>query len=261
MSVSLWSRVGPQNTTAIREGLRMARKVFANEHLSATGLTTSELYQLMLKEKPVEEFRPYDVKKNVLGAHWKLSAPGSKKTVPPLPPHPEHPIRSMSFLKQQVLPIMEGNKEIRLATATRIPTIVVEDVREGQSKNKGKSKPAASVAAAEAPSPVLVRLWKPITQPIPKMQDPNFGKDLKPEGHEVGVGEDWGHLNKRRKRKRLVMVKKEYRFLATTRKQQAMEAFRKEREEYDALKDRQWQKRMEKDKLRWQRRQSRLGLL
>jgi hypothetical protein len=276
MSVSLWSRVGPQNTSAIREGLRMARKVFANEQISASGLTTSELYRLMLKEKPAEGFVVYDVKKNVLGFDRDAGQPGGKK-LPPVPAHPEHPIRSMryeyfavlymsytntsyssnlsSFLKHQVLPIMKGNKEIRLATTTRIPTLAAEPTQQAQAKNKGKNKPATSTPVA-TPSPVTVRLWKPVTHPIPKTKEVNWGpyaKSFKPVGHEVGVGEDWGHLNRRRKRTRLSVVKGDHRFLVTTRRAEALEKLRLEREELEALKDRRWQRRKEKNKLRRKR--------
>ncbi|KAK7451053.1 hypothetical protein VKT23_012728 [Stygiomarasmius scandens] len=246
MSVSLWSRVTPQQTSAIREGLRMARKIFANEQ-SSSGLTTSELYKLMLKEKPEAEFEKCDVKE------FMFAKAGGKTAAPPLPPHPEHPIRSMSFLKHQVLPILEGNKEIRLATTTRIPTISqTESKEQAQNRSKGKKRASETASATTAaPSPITVRLWKSVTHPVQKTQEVNWGpyaKSFKPDGHEVGVGEDWGHLNRRRRRARLVAVQRDHKSVVAAKRLEALTIFQKEREQYEALKLRRYEKMKAKRK-------------
>ncbi|THV07064.1 hypothetical protein K435DRAFT_960037 [Dendrothele bispora CBS 962.96] len=230
MSVSLWSRVTPQQTSAIREGLRMARKIFANEEASS-GLTTSELYKLMLKEKPVAGFEKYDMKR------FMSEKTSGKSVAPPLPPNLEHPIRSMSFLKQQVLPILEGNKEIRLATTMRTPSIAQTENTKAQAQGKSKGKNKVSESTPEMSlSPVTVRLWKPVTQHVQKKtQTVNWGpyaKSFKADGHEVGVGEDWSHLNRRRKRARLGAVKRDHKSVVTMR----VLKVQKEREELEALK-------------------------
>ncbi|TFK62235.1 hypothetical protein BDN72DRAFT_398823 [Pluteus cervinus] len=121
-----------------REGLNIIRRIISTHpnisHSSqtATGLTTSELYKLALKEKPSEGFNGWrEWVGNIRGPRTNTGSTPSKTGAAPrrngknpstaglplktdIPPHPEHPIRSMSYLKQEILPVLESSKEIKI---------------------------------------------------------------------------------------------------------------------------------------------------
>ncbi|KAF8651618.1 hypothetical protein AX16_004659 [Volvariella volvacea WC 439] len=243
--MSLFNRVratlakpSPQATTPIRESLKIVRGIIASHPTIATnGLTTHELYKLALKEQPSKDFVPDEElvsasKKAAAAAAAAASAlarggirPPKKKgaqqqeVLPgfgPLPPHPEHPIRSMKFLKHSILPVLEGNKEIKTVRITRplnapAPASTSTPAQASSTSAKGKAKTAqgnTTSAKAAAPSSVTVWAWKPIDKstlsapPKPKPFKEPFGKD-------VGVGEDWSHLNRRRQHSRMDKLRRD----------------------------------------------------
>ncbi|KAK1217179.1 hypothetical protein PQX77_020187 [Marasmius sp. AFHP31] len=213
-TINLYTKFTPQRTIAIREGLRMLRNVFASD-ASKEGLTTSELYKLALKEKPGKEF--LDSMKQEEKGKARVSATGSStssgvegKEVPPTPPNPKHPLKSMTFLKKEVLPILEGNQEIRLAKSTRIPVVPTSEDTQNVAASKGKKgkKKDAEVAAPPPAHPVTVWLWKTFrtTRPDSNAHINGYnGPFVKTRLSELGLNvsptslDDVGHLNRRRK--------------------------------------------------------------
>ncbi|RDB27620.1 hypothetical protein Hypma_003803 [Hypsizygus marmoreus] len=196
-------RFGVQNQIALREGLKIIRNVM-DANPSETGWTTAELFKLAIKQPPPPDYKPeirtrkpiYDKK-------------GNQIKIEVDPPHPEHPVKSVKFLKRSILPVLEGCKEIKMMRAQRIPFNPAGVARDSESKGKGKGKKETSHASSAAPpAPVTVWTWQPIdpnTLPAP----PKFKPTRKLFGTEVGVGEDWSHLNKRRERARVGKVRRD----------------------------------------------------
>ncbi|KAF9459730.1 hypothetical protein BDZ94DRAFT_1267532 [Collybia nuda] len=188
------ARISAQNKLSLQEGLKIVRKVVATNPNPA-GFTTAELYKLAVKEPALSNFQ-YEV----LPLRRATDGKGGKQRIPgPVPPRPDHPIRSMTFLKNAVLPILEGNKELQIVRTTRVPFNPAPSQRTG---GKRKNKPeTTNAASAAAPAPVTTWVWKTVDKsnilppPVPKMPPKVFGT-------EVGVEEDWSHLNKRRQRAR-----------------------------------------------------------
>ncbi|KAF5336383.1 hypothetical protein D9611_006551 [Ephemerocybe angulata] len=141
--------------TALSKGIAIVRKVL-KENPAPHGLRTHEIYALALKEQAPEGF------KSTLQITPRQAAL----------PHPEHPIRSKTFLKE-ILQHMQGYKDVKV-------------VREVQGEEAGAQ--AAYV-------------WKLVD----KSALPNPQKKIIREpsvGIPLGLHEDVGHLNKRRQRAR-----------------------------------------------------------
>ncbi|KAF9254197.1 hypothetical protein L218DRAFT_992429 [Marasmius fiardii PR-910] len=213
-AVSLYTKFTPQRTAAIRDGLRIIRNIFSSD-ASKDGLTTSQIYDLALKEKPGKEYLDAlragsnsKVKRIVAVSQGKLE---DGKAEPPAPPHPKHPLKSMTFLKKEVLPILEGNQELRLQKATRLPVVHTSESKTSETptttKNeKGKKKLPDTLSSSTSPpaSPITVWLWKQFrtTRPDSSIREYN-GPWKKTRLSELGVTVnpvlDTGHLNRRRR--------------------------------------------------------------
>lgn len=197
-------------------GLVVIRKILTE---NTSGLTTQELYRLALKEKAPSSFRvPAPVERYV---------PPAGRQSPPEPPHPQHPIHSMrrvsctlrrllsgecltgfyprSFLKHHILPVLEQKGEFRKSRITR--TIEQRQAAPSQSSGKGKRKDA-SASSASSPSATVTTttvdafVWRPFAGPRRIPDKALQWPQNKPLGEELGIGEDWSHLNKRRQRAR-----------------------------------------------------------
>lgn len=115
-------------------------------------------------------------------------------------------LNTSRFLKKEILPILEGNKELETIRTTRIP-FNPANVTHATGKRKGK-KDASQTSSAAAPAPVTVWVWKTIDpSTLPKPPAPKVIKER--FGIEVGVGEDWSHLSKRRMRARFGKVRRD----------------------------------------------------
>nr|GAT54824.1 predicted protein [Mycena chlorophos] len=112
---------GPQaahHKASIVEGLRIVRTVFARD-AGRNSLTTKDVFRLALREQPSPEF--------VLSVGTGKNAPWRQGNLPllpgrklgPQPSRPTHPIRSLSFLKHHILPILHGEKAVRHVQETR----------------------------------------------------------------------------------------------------------------------------------------------
>lgn len=179
-----------QQTQSMRICARIVTKIMQRH---STGLTTSELFQLVRSSKPPQKFVPYAVVPTTYG---KL---GNARRAPPAPPHPDHPVQSLkwvlllwnsannpSFLKKTVLPMLAHKKMITVVQTTR----------------------------PDAPNKLWV--WKKIDQRSLPSRKPQLSQPI--FGQEVGVGEDISHLNKRRQRARLLKVRRDVKLLRAREK-------------------------------------------
>ncbi|KAG7091993.1 hypothetical protein E1B28_008380 [Marasmius oreades] len=218
-AVALYTKFTPQRTAAIREGLRIIRHIFSSNDASKEGLSTSEIYRLALKEKPGKEFLDSLKQANANGKGKGISSGVQSKLEdgriqPPAPPNPEHPLKSMTFLKKDVLPILEGNQEIRLQKTSRLPIVHTSESTATNTPTKGKNekgpkkqKPVDKQLSSSTPppaSPVTVWLWKQFrtTRPDSSIREYN-GPWKKTRLGELGITVnpvlDTGHLNRRRR--------------------------------------------------------------
>ncbi|PFH46550.1 hypothetical protein AMATHDRAFT_69584 [Amanita thiersii Skay4041] len=165
---------------AVRAGLSLVKKVI-NANLTPAGLTTTEIYKLVRNEPVSPDFQPPE---------RDYSKTGSQ------PPHPEHPVRSIRYLKKTLLPMLQGNGLIKMSPVTRTEPVVVQD------------KKAGKFGAPSSTGQRKVWAWRPLDpneRPKPKIPSP----PKRVFGEEVGVGEDWSHLNSRRRRAREGKVAKD----------------------------------------------------
>ncbi|EPQ53871.1 hypothetical protein GLOTRDRAFT_106859 [Gloeophyllum trabeum ATCC 11539] len=169
---------------ATAEAMRLVRSVFQSR---TTPLSTRELYKLVTQQTPQTPVDPPPPQVSVKRA-------GVVNQVP-YPPHPEHPIRSMRYLKQVVLPAMMANHEIE-KFHTKVTPTEAEIAQRLAAMSKAQRKARQSSLSSSA---VDAWFWRTRSAPPPKPKEP---KEEKPYGEEVGVGEDWSHLNKRRQRAR-----------------------------------------------------------
>ncbi|KAJ3809092.1 hypothetical protein EV368DRAFT_42101 [Lentinula lateritia] len=138
------------------------------------------------------------------------------------------------YLRTQILPILQGLKEIRKATGNRFHAVPEAKVHTGnaktkvRAKGKGNSNPGVvghsqSASAPTAPIPYTVHLWMPTQKPKvikDAVASPATTVDI---GAEVGVGADWDHLNKRRQRARGEKVKRDLGIASQVRKSERQE--------------------------------------
>ncbi|KAF4581347.1 hypothetical protein EYR40_002935 [Pleurotus pulmonarius] len=150
------AKLASQSSAALNEGVAIVRKVIKSLPPSAR-FTTSELYQLALKESPSPTFKPFLRSGNGPTVHG-IGLPSSKPG--PKPPHPDHPISSKTFLKREILPVLEGKREIKLVSAPRLPS------RPPAPQNGKQGKAAQKQAKNSAPplpaSTVSGWVWKPV---------------------------------------------------------------------------------------------------
>ncbi|KAF7291872.1 hypothetical protein MIND_01212500 [Mycena indigotica] len=113
-----WGAQAAHHKASITEGLRIVRKIVSQDATKAA-LTTKDIFKLATKEKPSEEFvLSVGSGKNAPWLAGNLPRPPGR-SLPPGPPRPQHPIRSLSFLKHHILPIIQSDKAIRHVRETR----------------------------------------------------------------------------------------------------------------------------------------------
>ncbi|KAF4582510.1 hypothetical protein AB1N83_009567 [Pleurotus pulmonarius] len=196
------AKLASQSSAALNEGIAIVRKVIKSLPPSAR-FTTSELYQLALKESPSPTFKPFLRSGNRPTVHG-IGLPSSKPG--PKPPHPDHPISSKTFLKREILPVLEGKREIKLVSAPRLPS------RPPAPQNGKQGKAAQKQAKNSAPplpaSTVSGWVWKPVEKTelhtVRKASADTSG--ISARKRALGAGEDWSHLSKRRQRARVRKV-------------------------------------------------------
>ncbi|KAH9918643.1 uncharacterized protein B0H18DRAFT_1030141 [Fomitopsis serialis] len=120
---------------------------------------------------------------------------------PPEPPHPNHTIRSMKYLRSQVLPDLMRTKDVRRVYMQKELTPAEIEQRKRTAKGPRKQSIVASTTQG---------VWRFEFRNRPVLQKP---KEQEIFGADVGVGADWSHLNKRRQRSRVLSVVRDARWL------------------------------------------------
>ncbi|TCD68173.1 hypothetical protein EIP91_011451 [Steccherinum ochraceum] len=168
----------PRNTTAAARDI--VHKVFA---VQTAPVTTQQLYKLVVQEE-------YKAKGTTPPSH-----PEHALSKIARPPHPDNGIRSVTYLKRVVLRDLERRKEIEKVHSVR--TITQEEI-----DLRLKSMTKAARRSANLSTTVNTWAWQVRTPPVPTTPKPSPPKF----GWQVGVNEDWSHLNKRRQRARVQSV-------------------------------------------------------
>ncbi|KAK0200427.1 hypothetical protein DFS33DRAFT_1387629 [Desarmillaria ectypa] len=175
MIIETLARVHARRNVDLTRGLGAIRGVVRGDAYS--GLTTKELF-LAIKER--------------------------EKANKDLPEKKWVGIKSLSFMKSTLLPLLQLNHEIKPVKHLRIPE--ASAIAPSAQKNKKKGKKSKNVDTVQ---PITTWVWK---------YTPEYAKELAQQsavaraaaaakngpvyGSEVGIGEDWSHLNRRRLRAR-----------------------------------------------------------
>ncbi|KAG1733826.1 hypothetical protein EDB19DRAFT_1999974 [Suillus lakei] len=159
---------------------------------STTPLSTKDIYNLALKQTVIQLVSDESPEHNVPKKEHPTIVRGITRQPSTRPPHPEHPVRSLHEHSQTEI-------DHRLQT-------VAKAVRKEQ---------AVSVAA-----PRNTWLWRMTASPPPPKPLPasTFSKSEslglpRFTAADVGVGEDWSHLNKRRQRARKEKVERDLKWM------------------------------------------------
>lgn len=99
-SMNALAQVAAHNLTSVREGLKIVRNVVANNP-APTGFTTAELFKLATKETPPADFKPHilPTRPDIVRKKQQPKYPKHQQQKPePVPPRPDHPIRSMRYV-------------------------------------------------------------------------------------------------------------------------------------------------------------------
>lgn len=188
-----------QRASALSAGITIVRKIIA-ENSFPQGFTTKQIYELAQKHPAPKDYGPY-----------KAPMPYLPRGQTPVP-RPDHPIRSItyvsprscqfihqptewcSFLKKQVLPALQGFREINM----------VHQPKSGQHEEPDLSN-LRPVRREMRKSSQVEFVWKVLPQKAAHTHTRLAPVD-KVVGREVGVGADTSHLNKRRQRARVRKV-------------------------------------------------------
>ncbi|KIP06287.1 hypothetical protein PHLGIDRAFT_24640 [Phlebiopsis gigantea 11061_1 CR5-6] len=176
---------------ATKEALNIVRDVI---HSSPKPLTIHEVYRLALQQPSTQTAK--NPIKHMKNSSQVIELDG------PLPPTNDHVIRSISYLKSAVLPVLAKRNEVQ-----RVHTTVTFTKEELAARLQNLDKAARRTANVHSTQAVFA--WKPKApqgKPKPKPVPEVFGK-------EVGVGEDWIHLNRRRRRAREASVARDVAWL------------------------------------------------
>ncbi|KAF9788523.1 hypothetical protein BJ322DRAFT_1099038 [Thelephora terrestris] len=187
MALNAWK------STPERAAIRLVRSILGD---SPSPLTTKQIYEEAVRR---ETGREYPEPPTVIASTQKPQKSIRKRGVvlkpPPTPPHPDNAIRSVRYLKAVVLPHMSD----KIQEIEKFHTTKSLSDEEKQHRLATMSKSARKAKASLLPTITDVWLWRMTARPPPPLEP----KKKKPVfGVEVGVGEDWLHLNKRRQRAR-----------------------------------------------------------
>ncbi|KAG1881929.1 hypothetical protein C8R48DRAFT_682777 [Suillus tomentosus] len=185
---------------------------------STTPLSTKDIYNLALKQKAIQPVSDASAPQhNVPKKEHPTVVRGMTRQPPTRPPHPEHPVRSLQYLKRVVLPELVNSKKVEKFCAKRTLSQAEIDHRL-QTVTKAARKEQAVLLAA----PRNTWLWRMATPPPPPKPLPasTLSKSEllglpRLTAADVGVGEDWSHLNKRRQRARKEKVERDLKWMWT----------------------------------------------
>jgi hypothetical protein len=182
---------------------------------SATPLSTKDIYSLALKQTAIQPVSNESPEHNVPKKEHPTIVRGITRQPSTRPPHPEHPVRSLQYLKRVVLPDLVNSKKIEKFCTKRTLSQAEIDHRL-QTVTKAARKEQAVLLAA----PRNTWLWRMTTpSPLPKPLPASTLSKSELLGlprltaADVGVGEDWSHLNKRRQRARKEKVERDLKWM------------------------------------------------
>ncbi|KAF5318879.1 hypothetical protein D9619_010724 [Psilocybe cf. subviscida] len=197
-----------QRATASSHGVRiikdlLTRKTFLNPNFSPQAFTTTQLYRLAIKEPVPKNFVAYPLAPVEVP---KVRGPKPPQAATPseaFPPHPEHPIRSIRFLKTVILSQLEAARFIKLYRKPRVTAVQEEVIIKGKKQKIPQKSSKADfvwkVAGPRPPKPTVIKRHK------------------NTRGWDVGVGLDISHLNKRRQRARVLKVRSDVEIMKALR--------------------------------------------
>ncbi|KAJ7484489.1 hypothetical protein FB451DRAFT_1393036 [Mycena latifolia] len=156
-----------QNKVALREGLKIVRKVIARD--GKTGLTTAEIFRLAIREPPPPTYgeaiqtvrETYSITDDA-APEATYGRAGRRRIPPPSPPNPRHPVRSISFLKHRILPIILGERYVQRFREKRLIEQSVEEVKPA----RGTKQPQPQqVQVMKPPIETVVYMWRATRPP------------------------------------------------------------------------------------------------
>jgi len=162
-------------------------------------LSTRELF-----EKAVKVPRPPGPSREPLTP----SAQDLKKATP-APPYPNHPVRSLSFLKRTILEDLVRTQDVKKVHIKRVLTSAeVEHRMSTMTKAQLKKTSVESLS-----QPVSTWMWQPVDKSANRVRVTEDEDAKVVFGAEVGVGVDWSHLNRRRRRVREEKVARDVKWM------------------------------------------------
>ncbi|KAJ6572006.1 hypothetical protein B0H19DRAFT_1132173 [Mycena capillaripes] len=158
-----WLAQTAHNKAAVSEGLKIVRKVIARDAVK-TGLSTTDLYKLAIREPPPPTFALTILSQDDdFAPEIKYGKTGRRRIPPPAPPHPRHPVRSLSFLKHHILPIIEGERYVRHVREKRL---VVQSKTDMKSRHVRGQKQQAAMDTPATPLEATVWVWQASKPPL-----------------------------------------------------------------------------------------------
>ncbi|KAI9507829.1 hypothetical protein F5148DRAFT_1201424 [Russula earlei] len=125
----------------------------------------------------------------------------------PAPPYPDHPIRSLKYLKGTVLENLVRTGDIKKVHVKRV--LSPEEIeRRKATMSKAQLRKTSDAALAQ---PVSAWLWQLVDES--RGRSSSAGTTEEDEKAVGGAGEDWGHLNRRRRRARGDKVKRDVKWM------------------------------------------------
>ncbi|KZT10545.1 uncharacterized protein LAESUDRAFT_734900 [Laetiporus sulphureus 93-53] len=177
--------------TATEEARQLVLSIISSQQ---TPPTAHEIYKLAVQQE-------FAAKGEILQSPAKNAAAAKQHSTEP--PYPTHIIRSMQHLKRVVLRSLVNSNDIQ--QVHKIEALPKEE----RAKRLHSLSRSGKKHADHTLAPVSIWRWQILTnKPVPPKpkEKPVFGK-------EVGVGQDWSHLNKRRQRSRIGSVRRDVRWL------------------------------------------------
>ncbi|KAJ7885117.1 hypothetical protein B0H14DRAFT_3432059 [Mycena olivaceomarginata] len=158
-----WLAQTAQNKAAVREGLKIVRKVIARD-AAKTPLSTAALYRLAVREAPPPSYALSIPSPEDEGAQKELGygRSGRKRVPGPTAPHPRHPVRSISFLKHNILPIIVGERAVQHVRETRL---VAAQSKGSRTATSTATQTRGAKGANPAQVETMVWLWQAMTPP------------------------------------------------------------------------------------------------
>ncbi|KAI0253007.1 hypothetical protein BJV78DRAFT_1198483 [Lactifluus subvellereus] len=143
----------------------------------------------------------------------------------PAPPYPDHPIRSINYLKHTVLEDLVRTRDVKKVHIKRVLSPAEIEQRKA-TMSRAQLKKTSVEALSQ---PVSSWMWQLV---VDKSNEPSSSRAAKKDKREeaalggaevVGVGEDWGHLNRRRRRAREEKVARDVKWVRKVQRARASE--------------------------------------